>query len=111
LRLQKCFLLVAELRLLTQKKVARAHLCISVALCKITGILMETDAHLTAGRVHAFCSVLPFFSMYSLLPIIPLNVYMYTPNNAHQEQYEEKVAHEEEEPSRICSDSRNQIKM
>jgi hypothetical protein len=27
LRLRKCFLLVAELRLQTQKKVARAHLC------------------------------------------------------------------------------------
>ncbi len=28
LRLQKCFLEVAELRLRTQKKVARAHLCL-----------------------------------------------------------------------------------
>jgi hypothetical protein len=30
LRLRKCFLQVAELRLWTQKKVARAHLCLSV---------------------------------------------------------------------------------
>jgi hypothetical protein len=40
LRLRKCFLLVAELRLRTQKKVARAHLC-----CKRTWDTISVEYH------------------------------------------------------------------
>jgi hypothetical protein len=54
LRLRKCFLLVAELRLRTQKKVARAHLWYQHSLSSVPSSSVSTPSLRLGGYCHGF---------------------------------------------------------